>query len=165
MSKKLSDLFNLPPIPVEDTSVADLATIEANKGIIAVVDVAIDKIDAALPTIRDLTASDAELDELAKLATDNFKELMDLGLGCDPRFGGPIFQTAGMLLGHAITAKTAKIDKKLKMVQLQLNKAKLDHVISKDAGDDAPTDPIDGKGMLLDRNALLAQIIENNKKQ
>ena len=140
--------------------------VEENKEIIARVDDAIDKIDVALPTVKDLDSSDNEMDELAKLATDKFNDLMDLGLNCDPRFGGPIFQTAGIMLGHAITAKTAKMDKKLKMVQLQLQKARLDHQVKKDSekGDEEDA-PIDGKGMVLDRNALLAQVLENAKKQ
>ena len=79
----------------------------------------------------------------------------------DPRFGGQVFQTAGTLLGHAITAKTAKMDKKLRMVQLQLQKAKLDHQTSKDAPEDTA---VDGQGVVLDRNALLDQILQNSKK-
>lgn len=143
-----------------------VAFTEENKDIIAQVDDAIDKIDASLPLVRDLEAGDEELDELAKLAKDKFEDLMDLGMNVDPRFGGPIMQTAGVLLGHAISAKTAKMDKKLKMIQLQLQKAKFDHQVKKDSakgGDD--DEPIDGKGMVLDRNALLAQILEKNKKQ
>ena len=123
MSKKLEDLFNLPStdnVPVTDEQ---LHQIEEDKQSLAEVDEAIDKIDAALPTVRDLEASDKEMDELAKLAQDNFTNLMDLGMSVDSRFSGTIFQTAGTLLGHAITAKQAKLDKKLKMVDLQLKKA------------------------------------------
>jgi len=87
--------------------------------------------------------------------------LMELGMNMDPRFGGQVFQTAGTLLGHAITAKTAKMDKKLRMVQLQLQKAKLDHQTSKDAPEDTA---VDGQGVVLDRNALLDQILQNSKK-
>jgi len=168
MTKKLEELFNLPPTKTApDMTVAEaVAFTEENKDIIAQVDDAIDKIDASLPLVRDLEAGDEELDELAKLAKDKFEDLMDLGMNVDPRFGGPIMQTAGVLLGHAISAKTAKMDKKLKMIQLQLQKAKFDHQVKKDSakgGDD--DEPIDGKGMVLDRNALLAQILEKNKKQ
>jgi len=82
-------------------------------------------------------------------------------MNMDPRFGGQVFQTAGTLLGHAISAKTAKMDKKLRMVQLQLQKAKLDHQANKDSPEDKA---VDGEGVVLDRNALLAQILQNNKK-
>jgi hypothetical protein len=161
MTKKLTDLFDLPEIAenVETTNEA-LQTIRDNKEIIAQVNEAIDKIDIALPTVKDLDASDAEMDELADLAKEKFNDLMDLGMNMDPRFGGVVFQTAGTLLGHAITAKTAKMDKKLRMVSLQLQKARLDHQISKD---DPEGKPIDGQGIVLDRNQLLEQILQKNK--
>jgi hypothetical protein len=164
MTKKLSELFDLPDLPSTDSAESSeaLKTIVDNKEIIARVDEAIDKIDVALPTVRDLEASDQEMDELADLTKDKFNDLMDLGMNMDPRFGGVVFQTAGTLLGHAITAKTAKMDKKLRMVQLQLQKARLDHQISKDNPDDQP---ITGQGVVLDRNELLNQILQKNKNK
>jgi hypothetical protein len=161
MTKKLTDLFDLPEIAENaETTNEALQTIKDNKEIIAQVNEAIDKIDIALPTVKDLDASDAEMDELADLAKEKFNDLMDLGMNMDPRFGGVVFQTAGTLLGHAITAKTAKMDKKLRMVSLQLQKARLDHQISKD---DPEGKPIDGQGIVLDRNQLLEQILQKNK--
>jgi hypothetical protein len=164
MTKKLSELFDLPDIPSTDSADNSeaLQTIVENREAIAKVDEAIDKIDIALPTVRDLEASDQEMDELADLAKSKFEDLMDLGMNMDPRFGGVVFQTAGTLLGHAITAKTAKMDKKLRMVQLQLQKARLDHQISKDNPDDQP---ITGQGIVLDRNELLNQILQKNKNK
>lgn len=164
MTKKLSELFDLPDIPSTESAENSevLQTIAENREVIARVDEAIDKIDIALPTVRDLEASDQEMDELADLAKNKFEDLMDLGMNMDPRFGGVVFQTAGTLLGHAITAKTAKMDKKLRMVQLQLQKARLDHQISKDNPDDQP---ITGQGVVLDRNELLNQILQKNKNK
>ena len=73
-------------------------------------------------------------------------------------------ETAGQLLGHAITAKTAKMDKKLKMIQLQLAKAKHDHQVSKDASrGEAADGAIEGQGIVLDRNELLKQILSESK--
>ena len=173
MTKKLSELFNLPEIPPElppelppesNEEVNEaLKTIQDNQHLIVQVDAAIDKIDIALPTVKDLEASDVEMDELAELATNGYKDLLELGLNMDPRFGGVVFQTAGTLLGHAITAKTAKMDKKLRMVSLQLQKARLDHQVKKDAGKAAEDDTVDGQGIVLDRNALLDQILQKNK--
>ena len=174
MTKKLEQLFDLPVDlgpgssdssvkALHDTEVSLQAKqeIQEQRNIIAQVDDAIDKIDTALPTVRDLEASDNEMDNLAALATEKFEDLMELGMNMDPRFGGQVFQTAGTLLGHAITAKTAKMDKKLRMVQLQLQKAKLDHQASKDAPEDKA---VNGEGVVLDRNALLDQILQNSKK-
>lgn len=162
MTKKLAELFDLPEVPADASAETSEAfqTIQDQQDIIAQVNEAIDKIDIALPTVRDLEASDEEMDELAKLAKEKFEDLMDLGMNMDPRFGGVVFQTAGTLLGHAITAKTAKMDKKLRMVSLQLQKARLDHQISKD---DPGNRAVEGQGIVLDRNALLEQILQKNK--
>lgn len=167
MTKKLESLFNLPASDdAEDTTQQQANDfIRENKSIISEVDLAIDKIDIALPTVRDLDTGDEELDELAKLAKDKAEDLIDLGMNVEPRFSGVILQTAGVMLGHAITAKTAKLDKKLKMVQLQMAKAKLDYQIKKDAGKIADEDePIDGKGVVVDRNDLLKQILASKDK-
>jgi len=166
MTKKLEETFNLTTVGDGEADADVVKVINANKHIISEVDEAIDKIDAALPMISDLDTADEELDDLAKLAKDKAEDLLDLGMNVDPRFSGVIFQTASQLLGHSITAKTAKMDKKLRMISLQLQKAKLDQQIKKDAGkakDDE--EPVDGKGMVLDRNALLAQILAQSKDE
>jgi hypothetical protein len=163
MTKKLEQLFNLSSddaTPEETQHV-----IEENRDLIIDVDLAIDKIDAALPMVRDLETGDDELDELAKLAKDKAEDLIDLGMNVEPRFSGVILQTAGVMLGHAITAKTAKLDKKLRMINLQLQKAKLDHQVKKDAGKATEDEPIDGQGVVLDRNELLKSILAKSTKQ
>ena len=164
MTQKLSDLFNLPP--TEDTTVEQAeTTIEDNRAMIEDVDRAIDKIDAALPFVADLDTSDKELDELSDLAKDKFNDLIDLGMNVEARFSGHILATAGTLLGHAITAKQAKLDKKLRMVDLQLKKMRLDQQAAKDAqktDGDKLLDAEDGKGVVLDRNELLNQLLGKN---
>ena len=162
MTKKLESLFNLPPDAgsVDTTPEEANEFIRDNQSVITEVNLAIDKIDAALPTVYDLDTGDSELDELARLAQSKAEDLIDLGMNVEPRFSGVILQTAGVMLGHAITAKTAKLDKKLKMVQLQLAKAKLDHQIKKDSSNEDPADKaVDGQGIILDRNELLKQIL------
>ena len=51
---------------------------------------------------------------------------MDLGMNVDSRYSGRIFEVASTMLRNAIDAKSNKIDKKLKMVELQLKKMKID---------------------------------------
>ena len=74
----------------------------------------------------------------------------------DSRFASEIFNSASSMLGHAITAKTAKINKKLKMLDLQLKKAGLDQ---KAAGktEEIEATPL-GEGKSLDRNELLKML-------
>lgn len=125
----------------------------------------IERVEAALPQVRDLETSDKELDELSGLAKDAFNNLMDLGMQVDARFSAEIFNSAGTMLGHAITAKTAKLNKKLKMVQLQIQKAELDRKIS--AGKKEEESPTKlGTGKIVDRNELLrALIAESHAKK
>lgn len=160
MTQKLSELFNLPEenVTVEDAE----TTIAENRELIEEVDNAIDKIDAALPFVNDLDTSDTELDELSNLAKEKFNDLMDLGMNVEARFSGHILATAGTLLGHAIAAKQAKIDRKIRTVDLQLKKMRLDQQALKDAGKsdgENLLDAVDGKGVVLDRNELLKQIL------
>lgn len=164
MTKKLEELFNLPEkLPEDVTPEQATAALEEQKSVFADIDNAIDKIDQALPKVKGLDASDREMDELADLAKNRFNDLMDLGMNMEARFSGQVFQTAGVLLGHAITAKQAKLDKKLRMVDLQLKKMRLDHQLKQD-GTGAGNDAIDGQGVVLDRNALLAQILNKPKQ-
>ena len=114
------------------------------------------KIEQALPQVRGLEAADDEMDSLATLAQDSYKDLMDLGMQVDSRYASEIFNVAGTMLGHAITAKTAKLNKKLKMIDLQLKKAQLDQkTASKEEQIEAT--PL-GEGRSLDRNELLKML-------
>lgn len=163
MTKKLEELFNLPDgVPEDATPTEAVAITEEQQSVFKDIDNAIDKIDAALPGVKGLDASDDEMDELAKLAKDKFEDLMDLGMNMEARFSGTVFQTAGVLLGHAISAKQAKLDKKLRMVDLQLKKMRLDHQLRQDGA--APSNSVEGEGMVLDRNDLLAQILNKPKQ-
>jgi len=162
MTKKLEALFNLPEQVSEEISAEQAQhIIEENQEIINQVNGAIDKIDAALPLVRDLEAGDTELDELATMATKSYQDLMDLGMNVDARFSGTILQTAGTLLGHAIAAKTAKMDKKLRMINLQLSKQRLDFQMEQAEKKAAAVgdEPLEGNGIVLDRNALLEKIL------
>ena len=153
MTKKLQELFELPqdeidslhfPIP---KNASEITTDALN---------ALEKIDQALPQVRGLEASDTELDELAQMAVDSFKDLSDLGMQVDSRFSSEIFGVASNMLGHAITAKTAKLNKKLKMIDLQLKKAQLDQKLASKS-EEIENTPI-GEGKALDRNELLKML-------
>jgi hypothetical protein len=165
MTQKLEELFNLPP--ADTTPEEAKSSIEENRAIIQEVDLAIDKIDAALPFVNDLDTSDKELDDLSDLAKEKFQDLIDLGMNVEARFSGHILATAGTLLGHAITAKQAKLDKKLRMVDLQLKKMRIDAQIAKDntkSDGDKIVDAEDGRAVILDRNELLKQILGKSDK-
>jgi hypothetical protein len=159
MTKKLSELFDLPV----DDSTQNESVVEQIQAEIVTQEAynTLEKIEIALPQVRGLEASDTEMDELASLATSSYKELMDLGMQVDSRFASEIFNSASSMLGHAITAKTAKINKKLKMLDLQLKKAQLDQKINSKT-EEIESTPL-GEGSLLDRNELLKTILANKK--
>lgn len=161
MTKKLSELFDLPQ--ADDNLNEDIIEKEQVHDITEEAINTLEKIEQALPQVRGLEASDTEMDELAKLATDSYKELMDLGMQVDSRFASEIFNSASSFLGHAITSKTAKINKKLKMLDLQMKKAQIDHKIASSKGPEEIENTPMGEGSLVDRNELLKQIIANKK--
>ena len=157
--RKLEELFDLPPTTEEVE--AAVPSIAENRTAIQTLDDAIDKIDAALPAVRGLESTDQEMDELAGLATSSYKDLMDLGMQVDSRFASEIFGVASNMLGHAITAKTAKLDKKLKMIDLQMKKVRLDQQQADKDPEGAAAQQ--GQGHVLSRNELLERILGKNQ--
>ena len=117
-----------------------------------------DKVAAALPQVKGLgELSDLELDKLAVEAEESYKNLMDLGMNVDSRYSGRIFEVAGNFLRNAIDAKSGKIDKKLKMIELQLKKQKLDQGNK----DGPPIEESDGF-VISDRNELMKKLLKKD---
>lgn len=172
MTKKLEDILNLPNVKEAFKQVdekeakregkgktvgknVDPKTAEALKASYA----EFDKIEKALPQVKGLgELSDLELDKLAVEAEESYKNLMDLGMNVDSRYSGRIFEVASTMLRNAIDAKSNKIDKKLKMVELQLKKMKLD----KDGADSGDT-PVESEGYVIsDRNELMKKLMKKD---
>lgn len=115
-----------------------------------------DKISAALPQVKGLgDLSDSELDTLAQKATDAYDDIMDLGMNVEARYSSRMFEVAASMLKNAIDAKSAKIDKKLKMIELQIKKQQVDQKTGKA---DAESE-VHGDGYVItDRNSLLEKL-------
>ena len=163
MTKKLEELFELPTDEGLSEEVVPDNVPEAvpeNNEIMQNTLSELDKVQAALPQVRGLEASDTEMDDLADKATKGFDDLMDLGMNVDSRWASDIFGVASTMLGHAITAKTAKLNKKLKMVDLQLKKASLDQKAISNNEEIAT-----GTGVVLDRNALLDRLLNKDEEE
>jgi hypothetical protein len=161
MTKKLEELLDIEPTkkpaPVAAPTV-DLTSVQH-------VDLQqnleqFDKISAALPQVKGLgDMSDSELDGLAAKAEKAYDEIMDLGMNVESKYSARMFEVAGNMLNAAITAKTNKIDKKLKMVELQLKKLAID---KKNGGSDS--DMVEGEGYVItDRNSILEKLKNMNK--
>ena len=157
-NQRLEELFNLPTAGDDDeTPINDhdqqAASETAQLPILPETLASLDKIEAALPAVRGLESSDQEMDDLAQRAKESFDDLMNLGMQVDSRYASEIFAVASTMLGHAITAKTAKMNKKLRMIDMQMKKVKLD----REGGPEAAL-PV-GQGHVLDRNELLNHLL------
>lgn len=166
MTRKLEQLFGFDQNEPQ-TSPSEPPVLSAKETRVAIVEIdhAIDKIDSALPAVRDLDSSDQELDDIASKATETFENLTDLGFNVDSRYAAELFAVAGTMLGHALTAKTTKLQKKLKVLDLQMKKMKLDQDAAKakaSSGQDLEVETAQGK--VMSRNDLL-ELIKGNRDQ
>jgi len=162
MTKKLEELLDLPEVKEtmeqvekpEPSKEVKKETVNLERSIAE-----FDKISAALPMVKGLgELADKELDDLAEKAKQSYEDLMDLGMNVESRYAGRVFETASNMLKNAIDAKSQKLDKKLKMVELQLKKQNLDQKQGEN------TDTVDAEGyVVMDRNAILERIL--NKDQ
>tara|TARA_R110002074_G_C12380169_1_gene652341 strand:- start:39 stop:593 length:555 start_codon:yes stop_codon:yes gene_type:complete len=179
MTQKLSDTFNLPPIedisldfdddneiePSSEEVIKQLTEQISNKS--ATMDMSM-KVDAALPMVLGLDAIDKEMDDYATKAIDAFDDIVDLAKNVDDRNAAALLDSASKMLSAAITAKQTKMDKKIKMIELQMRKERLDmdnrkvnHIINKGLPDDGP-ESIDGR-LIGNRSEMLAEIMKNIK--
>jgi hypothetical protein len=153
MTKKLEEILDISPKeetvdPVVEVPAPPVISLEEKLE-------EFDKIASALPRVKGLgDLSDSELDNLAAKAEQAYDDIMDLGMNVEAKYSARMFEVAGQMLGAAITAKTNKIDKKLKMVDLQLKKLAIDRKNNEKSGDE-----VQGEGYILtDRNSILAKL-------
>jgi hypothetical protein len=158
MTKKLEQIFNLDeaeksakkstPVKPEPEEVKSLDDSYR----------AVDAMTRDLPAIKELdNLDDSELDHLAKKAEEAYDNLMDLGMNVEVRYSSRLFEVASSMMKNAIDAKTAKIDRKLKAVDLQLKKYKID----KDNNEDPNV--LNGEGYVItDRNELLKKLSQKS---
>ena len=159
MTKRLEELLNIEPgepiIAAKPVDAEPVATIDLQEKLEE-----FDKIASALPRVKGLgDMADGELDALADKAEKAYDDLMDLGMNVEARYGARMFEVAASMMTQAIAAKSAKIDKKLKMVDLQLKKLAID---KKHGGESGET--VQGEGYILtDRNSILEKLKNLNK--
>ena len=157
MTKKLEDMLNMS----ENKDIVQPKKEKKEQAIIEQEDTfrdieEFDKIASALPAVKGLgEMADKELNEVADKAMQAYDDLMDLGMNVESRYSGRVFEVAGTMLKTNLDAKVAKLDKKLKMVELQLKKDKLDH-------DTKPKEiqgVIETEGFVVsDRNSLIEKL-------
>jgi hypothetical protein len=160
MTKRLEDLLDLPESKAlvdeakkEESKKTKYEAVSQKKAFAQIAE--FDKISSALPAVKGLgEVSDSELNNIALKAMTAYDDLMDLGMNVEARYSARIFETAGGMLKTSLDAKVAKMDKKLKMIELQLKKEKMDK-------DNNPIDNnmVNGEGYVVtDRNSLLEKL-------
>lgn len=161
MTKRLEELFNLDS--KEHLSAPELKEVTeeviARAAEVKSIDesyAAVSEITRSLPAMPELNdLGESELDALAAKAEQAYDDLMDLGMNVEIRYSGRIFEVAGGMLKNAIDAKAAKVEKRLKAVDLQLKKLKID----RDTPAEDSNSLLEGNGYIItDRNELLKKL-------
>ena len=169
MTKKLEETFNLPSI--SEISQNDIKDMQNNNFADGVLPYPVfdkekealslaDKIDKALPAVKDINTSDEDMDRYADKAEKAFEDLMDLGFNVEDRNAGKIFEAASSVLKTAVDAKNAKADRKLKAIEMQLKKMRLDQNIHKMP----KVIEQDAEYVVSDRNSMLSALSQNKDK-
>ena len=147
MNKKLEELFDLPAVGSNN-------------------DITKEDIKDALTNANDLVETlpvepenqtDKELDDLTSKAMESFNDLMSLGMTVEPRYSAPIFDSASKMLGHAVTAKLGKAQKKLKETELKIR-------LLKQQPNKDTDDSISVEAKVWDRNELLRSFKPDSTK-
>jgi len=114
------------------------------------------EIESQLHQLDGHDVHDTEMDELANLAIQAHKDLQELGMNVEVRHAGEIFSSSSAMLKIAVDAKNNKVEKKLKLLKLQLDKLKLDRQTAPEK------ETVDGTAVALDRNEILKQLRQMN---
>ena len=165
MTKKLEELLNLPEsqdiVKEEEQNEKKVSKKQKKDNSTALRDISeFDKIAAALPKVDGLgEMGDQELDDIGQRAVTAYEDLMDLGMNVESRYSARIFEVAGQMLKTGLDAKAEKLNKKLKMVDLQLRKQKQDS-----KGESEGTNLVQGEGYIIsDRNSILEKLKKMDK--
>lgn len=134
---KLEKVFDLPEMPQET-------------------DIALETAAAVTREMQAIGASqddvlDCEIDNIASRALGSYQDLMTLGMNVEARFAAPIFDSASKMLGHAVTAKLGKAQKKLKEAELKLKMIKMGEA-------DSESNTTEIRATVFDRNELIKSL-------
>ena len=152
--KMLEETFDLPSMD-DDNEIESEVDIPSTEDVAAALEQAKD-LEKQFKKMDHYDQHDKEMDELAQMAIDAHQNLQDLGMNVEIRHAGEIFSSSSQMLKIAVDAKNSKVDKKLKLLKLQLDKMKIDLAANKDGG------TVDGTAVKLDRNELLKQLKQIN---
>lgn len=139
---KLEDTFDLPPLEEVTASADPQHLVDASE-----------KLATNYEQLDHVAVHDEEMDEISDLAVEYGKSLHDLGMSVEVKHAGEIFTASSNMLKIAMEARNSKMEKKLKLLKLELDRLKLDRTmpeVSEQVNSEQVT--------VLDRNTLLDQI-------
>lgn len=148
---KLEEVLDLPKLAIVD-NVEEEPTEPTQEEVQEALQKAQD-LENQLQKIDGYDKHDEEMDELAQMAIQAHKDLQELGMNVEIRHAGEIFSSSSQMLKIAVDAKNLKVEKKLRLMRLQLDKLRIDRM-SKD--EDEKT--INGQVTRIDRTELLKML-------
>ena len=150
--EKLEEVLDLPPMEID-------TVIEPTEGDLQEALERAKELENTVSQIDGFEKHDNEMDELAAMAIKAHQDLQDLGMNVEIRHAGEIFSSSSQMLKIAVDAKNLKVEKKLRLLRLQLDKMRIDKMAKQE------DDSIDGTAVKIDRTELLKMLKEMPPKE
>jgi hypothetical protein len=166
MTKKLEEFFDLRPI--EDAIGANTPEGEEEDAeekaarIVKALSTA-EKVDHSLATVTGIDDHDREMDEIAREALESYMELKELGQNQSDAHSARMMEVAANMLRTALDARDAKVARKLKTLDLQLKRLKLEQDAKRMQKGPASPSANEEDGYEFNRNELLNRIVPRNQ--
>lgn len=155
--KKLEELLNLPPMPRNEVEEDDSLPAVSQADIAGMLTLD-EQVTQSLASISDLNEHDQEMDRIAKEAMSSYQDFKDFGMNSSDIHAAKILDTATSMLRVALDAKNSKIDRKLRTLDQQLKKLRLDQQAARQ------DDEQNGRNQEFDRDQLLRLLNEQESK-
>lgn len=155
--KKLEELLNLSPMPEIQLREDTLPELGPEESSLVTME---EKVEHALTVVGDLNIHDAEMDRIAQEALESYEEFKQFGLNSSEAHAGKILDSATAMLKTALEARDSKAQRRMKTLDLQLKKMRLD--LQKLKNSDESHLPDGGE---FDRNHLLRLLAGNGPEK
>ena len=169
MTKKLEETLNLAS--PEDLGIEEVAEeVVEEKDVDALFeevehikqDLAVaEQVDHELSNVGSLGKHDKEMDDIAMKALQSYKDLTDLSVTMTDNYIARVYEVSATMLKVALDARDSKANRKIKTLELQMKKMKLDSDLGSEEGGSSESN----KGNQFNRNEILELIKKDNDKK
>ncbi|MNK33323.1 hypothetical protein D3C87_518030 [compost metagenome] len=162
MTKRIEEVLDLPSL---ESMIDDAMSPEDEKrlnDIVSALDANEIDIDKHLMDPDGTREHAAEMDQIADAAMTAHKDAIDMAFNMEPKNAGSIMEPAARFLELSMKAMQAKLDARMKGIELKMKREKLDHELRKnqEEGVVEGETPVSESGRMADRNALLKSLKE-----